>query len=347
MKESVTIKEIARQLHISVSTVSRALQNNPRIGLKTREAVQALAGQLKYSPNAAALNFRSGKSGIIGVVLPEIKENFFSEAINGIETVVLNQKYLVALYQSHDSFEREKQILSALAANRVEGLLISAAKESQSFQHIQDLIDQRIPVVLFDRIPPGIQTHQVGCDVKGGSYEATKWLAAQGFKRIALLNGPQTLVACDDRYEGYITALQEYGLPIENCLIKRVDLTPEDTTKKMTQLLVSNPRPDAVLTFNDYVALDAMRVCRTHGVVINRDISFASFSNLPMNMYLEQPPLVSVEQHPYQIGEKAAEILLRIIKSGAEPAADAYENIVITSQLQVWQERPKPSGPEC
>lgn len=343
MKESVTIKEIARQLRISVSTVSRALQNNPRIGLKTREAVQALAGQLKYSPNAAALNFRSGKSGIIGVVLPEIKENFFSEAINGVETVVLNEKYLVALYQSHDSFEREKQILAALTANRVEGLLISAAKESQSFQHIQNVIDQGIPVVLFDRIPPGLKTHQVGCDVKNGAYQATKWLVTQGFKRIALLNGPQTLVACDDRYEGYITALQENGLPIESGLIKRVDLTQDDTARKMTQLLESTSRPDAVLAFNDYVALDAMRVCRNHGVAINRDISFASFSNLPMNMYLEQPPMVSVEQHPFQIGQSAAEILLRSIKSGSEPLSGDYEQVVINSELQVWQERRKPA----
>lgn len=338
MKESVTIKEIARQLRISVSTVSRALRDHPRIGLRTREAVQALAGELKYSPNAAALNFRSGKSGIIGVVLPEIRENFFSEAINGIESLVLNEKYLVALYQSHDSFEREKQILSALTANRVEGILISTAKESRSFQHVQDVIDQRIPVVLFDRIPPGIKTHQVGCDVKNGAYEATKWLVTQGFRRIALLNGPQTLVACDDRYEGYITALRENGLPIESGLIKRVDLTPADTAKKMTQLLDSSPRPDAVLTFNDYVALDAMRVCRNRGVTINRDISFASFSNLPMNMYLEQPPLISVEQHPYQIGEKAAEILLRIIKSGMETDSDGFENVVIPSKLQVWQD---------
>ncbi|MET7257290.1 LacI family DNA-binding transcriptional regulator [Dyadobacter fermentans] len=337
MKELVTIKEIARQLQVSVSTVSRALRNNPRIGLKTRESVQALAGQLKYSPNAAALNFRSGKSGIIGVVLPEIRENFFSEALNGIEAIALNEKYLVALYQSRDSFEREKQILSALTANRVEGILLSAAKESQSFQHVRDVIAQQIPVVLFDRIPPGVKTHQVGCDVKNGAYQATKWLAAQGSRRIALLNGPPTLVACDDRYEGYITALVENDLPVDSILIKRVDLTPEDTAKKMAQLLALDPRPDAVLAFNDYVALDAMRICRNQGMMVNKDISFASFANLPMNMYLEQPPLVSVEQHPFEIGQKAAEMLIRSIQSGTVPGSDEYERVIIDSHLKVWQ----------
>jgi len=344
MKETITIKEIAKQLKVSVSTVSRALQDNPRISLLTRGAVQALARKLDYSPSATALNLRSGKSGLIGVVLPEIRENFFSEVINGIESVMLSKKYLVAFYQSHDSFDREKQILSALASNRIEGLLLSVAKESKSFQHIQSVIDKRVPVVLLDRIPPQVNTHQVGCDIKKGAYEATKWLARNGFSRIALLNGPSALVASDDRYEGYITALQESELPIEGALIKRVDLSSEDTVEKMNQLLALTARPDAVLTFNDYVALDSMKVCRSRGVSINQDISFVSFANLPLNMYLEQPPLVSVEQHPYQIGQRAAEILIGAIRSSVEARVVNYEQVILDPELIVWKDQKKNSA---
>ncbi|QMW06467.1 LacI family DNA-binding transcriptional regulator [Spirosoma foliorum] len=335
MKDTVTIKGIARQLAISPSTVSRALQDNPRISQKTREAVQKLATRLKYCPNTTARNLQRGKTGVFAVVLPEIRENFFSEVINGVEELVFANQYTVALYQSHDLFEREKQILAVLAANQVEGVLLSVAKESENFQHVQDLIDRGIPVVLFDRIPPKIETHQVGCAIEKGAYEATKWLAVQGFKRIALLNGPHPLVSSEERYRGYIKALLEDNLPIENALVKRVDLTTQDITEKMTQLLTSATPPDAVLAFNDYVALDAIKVCREYGLQINKDISFVSFSNLPLTAYLENPPLASIEQYPYQIGRKAAEILLSVTNQDMDLHGKRFHQIMLQPELVV------------
>lgn len=312
MKEAVTIKAIARQLNLSPSTVSRALQDSPRISLKTREAVRSLAGSLKYFPSTTARNLRRGKTGVFALVLPEIRESFFSEVVNGVEELAFSRQYTVALYQSHDSYEREKQILSILASNQVDGVMLSVAKESEQFGHIQDLIDRGIPVVLFDRIPPNIETHQVGCDIEKGAYEATKWLASRGFRRIALLNGPHPLVASEDRYRGYVKALLAENLPVESALIKRVDLTPEDVGLKITQLLTLTNRPDAVLAFNDYVALDAMQVCRKLGFQINSDIAFVSFANLPLTAYMDHSPIASVEQHPYRIGQKAVEILLSV-----------------------------------
>uniref|UniRef100_UPI003B39FB7D LacI family DNA-binding transcriptional regulator n=1 Tax=Spirosoma sp. TaxID=1899569 RepID=UPI003B39FB7D len=329
MKESVTIKEIARRLAISPSTVSRALQNNPRISQKTREAVQQLAIKLKYLPNTTARNLKRGKAGIFAMVLPEIKENFFSEVVNGVEELAFKHQYTIALYQSHDLYEREKQILNVLAPNQVDGVLLSVAKESAQFQHIQHLIDRGIPLVLFDRIPPKIQAPQVGCNVEKGAYEATKWLARRGCQRIALLNGPLALVASEDRYRGYITALLEEQLPVENALIKRVDLTLEDNREKMRQLLSSVSRPDAVLAFNDYVALDAMQVCRKAGLQINQDISFVSFANLPLTTYLENPPLASIEQHPYQIGLKATEILLSMTNANVAQRDMDFQRVLL------------------
>ncbi len=331
----ITIKEIARQLKISPSTVSRALQDSPRIGRKTRDAVHELAERLRYMPSQTARNLRTGKTGVFAMVLPEIRENFFSEVVNGVEELAFSHHYTVALYQSHDLFDRERQILSMLARNQVDGVMLSVAKESQQFQHVQDLIDRGVPVVLFDRIPPNINTHQVGCDMEKGAYEAIKWLASRGFRRIALLNGPYQLVASEDRYRGYINALMEERLPIENALIKRVDLTPEDTVQKMTQLLTSAAPPDAVLAFNDYVALDAMQVCRKQGLRLNDDISFVSFANLPLTAYMDHSPLASVEQHPYQIGRKAVDILLSAIDSADNQLPDTFQSVILEPELVV------------
>lgn len=312
MKETITIKEIGRRLHISPSTVSRALQNSPRIGAKTRQAVQTLAEELQYFPNATARNLRRGKTGVIAVVLPEIRENFFSEIVNGIEEIAFANHSTVALYQSHDRYEREKRILETLASNYVDGVLLSVATESRQFGHVQRLLDQGLPVVLLDRIPPGIHTHQVECDMEKGAYAATKWLAKRGCKRIALLNGPQTLVASEERYRGYVKALIDEQLPVESCLVKRVDLINTDIAEKMKQLLTT-ARPDAVLAFNDYVALDAMLFCRNQTESVYQAMPFVSFANLPLTSYLENPPLASVEQHPYKMGLTAAEILLNIV----------------------------------
>lgn len=327
MTQAVTIKEIGRQLGISPSTVSRALQNHPRIGDKTRQAVQALAQKLQYAPSLTARNLRRGRTGVIAVVLPEIRENFFSEVVNGIEEVAFTHESTVALYQSHDRYDREQQILETLAANQVDGVLLSVANQSPQFGHVQRLLDRGIPVVLLDRIPPGIRTHQVECDMERGAYDATQWLANRGYQRIALLNGPQPLVASEERYRGYIKALLAAQLPVENSLVKRVDLSTTDVTEKMHQLLAT-ARPDAVLAFNDYVALDAMRACRHQP-----SIAFVSFANLPLTSYLEHPPLASVEQYPYRMGYTAADILLGVIKGNVE--ADNFQKIVFTPELVV------------
>lgn len=328
---NVSIKEIARRLKISPSTVSRALQNHPRIGLRTKERVQELAEQLNYIPSATARNLRSGKTFMLGVVLPEIRENFFSNAINGIEELAFENGYTVALYQSHDRYDRERQVLEVLSHQLVDGVILSVAKESRQFDHVEKLLRHRIPLVLFDRIPPGIETHQVSCDIESGAYEATRLLIQKGFRKIALLNGPDSLVACEERYQGYRRALIEGGLPEVPGLIQQVDLTTEDTRRKMEGLLSLDQLPDSVLTFNDYVALDAMGICRSRGLRINQDISFVSFSNLPMNAYLEHPPLASVEQHPYRMGYSAAEILLRAIGNREEAA----QKLVLQPELMV------------
>ncbi len=308
---SVSIKEIARRLKISPSTVSRALQNHPRIGLRTRERVQELAEELNYIPSTTARNLRSGKTFMLGVVVPEIQENFFSKAINGIEELAFQRGYTVALYQSHDQYEREKKVLEVLSHQLVDGIILSVAKESQQFDHVQKLIHHQIPLVLFDRIPPSIDTHQVSCDMEAGAYQATSFLIKKGFKRIALLNGPPSLVASQERYQGYLRALQEAAISPEENFIQTTDLSSDQTRQKMDTLLES--RPDSVLTFNDYVALDAMGICRSKGLQLNKDISFVSFANLPLNAYLEHPPLASLEQHPYQMGYQATQILLDTI----------------------------------
>ncbi|MFT4033363.1 MAG: LacI family DNA-binding transcriptional regulator [Siphonobacter sp.] len=326
---NISIKEIARRLKISPSTVSRALQNHPRIGLRTRERVQELAEELNYIPSATARNLRSGKTFMLAVVLPEIQEYFFSNAVNGIEELAFEKGYTVALYQSHDQYDREKQVLKVLSRHVVDGVILSVAKESHQFDHVEKFLKHQIPLVLFDRIPPGIDTHHVSCDIETGAYEATRLLLEKGFRRIALLNGPSSLVASEERYRGYERALAEVHLHIDNDLIQQTDLSTEQNRSQMSALLTLSQTPDSVLAFNDYVALDAMAICRLKGLRINQDISFVSFANLPINTYLEYPPLASVEQHPYQMGYTAAQILLRSITEKSTPT----ERVILQPEL--------------
>jgi DNA-binding LacI/PurR family transcriptional regulator len=331
--EQPTIKEIARRLGIAPSTVSRALHDHPRIGLRTRERVQEMARALRYVPSATAQNLRQGRTSIIGVVLPEIRENFFSTAITGIEDLAFTQGYTVALYQSHDRADREQHLLRALTNHRVDGVILSVAKETETFEHVEALLHHRIPLVLFDRIPPGIETHRVSCDIERGAYAATRLLLQRGFRRLALLNGPPALDASAERDRGYHRALAEAGLPYDPAYVRAVDLTAEDSRAQMRSLLALPAPPDAVVAFNDYVALDAMQVARAQGYRLNEELAFVSFANLPQNAYLEHPPLASVEQHPYQLGYASAQILLDVL-AGAEPPA-TFRRVVMEPELVV------------
>lgn len=308
-----TIKEIARRLNVSVSTVSRALHNHPSIGLRTKMRVQDLARQLNYEPNQTAILFKKGKTFTIGVILPRFSEEFFSSAISGIEDFAIANNYKVLVGQSYDDMEREKQIVEAMKNSRVDGLIASVAKNTTSFDHFKNLANYNIPTVFFDRIPAIEAVNSVSCNLHAGTVAGVNLLAGKAHKRIALLNGPSALQASSQRKAFYLEGLKKNKLEIDPALIVETDLTRESTWTATRQLLSLAEPPTAIVAFNDYVALESMNYLRSLKKKYHKSIQFVSFAHLPICNYLDNPPIASVEQLPYEQGYKAMELLYKIM----------------------------------
>lgn len=333
-QKPTTIKEIASRLNVSVSTVSRALHNHSSIGLRTKLQVQKLAEELNYEPNQAAISFKQGKTMILGVILPNLGEEYFSMAINGVEDVATKNKYTVLIGQSHDDVEREQQITEAMRRQRVDGLIVSLSKTTKTFEHFEQLKKYKIPVVFFDRVPDSPDAYTVSCNLENSSVELVDWLVSKGHKQIAFIKGPDTLIHSRQRLNGYYAGLKKHKLKADSSFVVTTDLSKTKTKDAMHKLLALKNRPTAVIAFNDYVALEATRYTRNQGLKINKDISFVSYANLPITSYLDEPPLASVEQFPYQQAEKATGILLQLIKAKGDDA-DIPHRVVLESKVVV------------
>jgi len=331
----VTLKEIAKTLRVSISTVSRALHDHPSIGLATQLKIQKLAKELNYEPNQTAIFFQKGRTYTIGVILPELSEAFFSAAISAIEEIAYKRNYTVLLAQSHDDAEKEKQLVEKMKDHRVDGLLVSVAKTSASFEHFDRLKKYNIPVVFFDRIPPVKNIHYVACNMKTGSIEAVNYLLKKGHRSIGMINGPGTLAASAERRDGYVKAMQKYRLKFDPSLVISCDLTESGTHAALNALLASKRHPTAIVTFNDYVYLYAVSYIQQQNIDPEKKLKFVSYANLPIINYMNYAPVASVEQFPYLQGQKAAEILMDLLvqKENSPDEVQAYYKVIIESQL--------------
>ena len=338
-QKPATIKEIAKQLKVSVSTVSRALHDHPSIGLRTKMQVQKLAQELNYEPNQAAISFKQGKTNTIGLILPNLGEEFFSIAINGIEDAAIRNSYTVLIGQSRDDMQREIQIADTMRKHRVDGLLVSLAKNTTSFDHFDQLSKYNIPVVFFDRVPDDAAAYTVSCDLKNSSELLVDWLVQQGHTAIGFIKGPDTMPSTLERMQGYFAGLKKNGLPVIEAFVVATDLDRENTKAAVKKLLKLKNRPTALIAFNDYVALDAMKFIRSEGLEINKDISIVSYANLPVTSYLDSPPVASIEQFPYQQAEKAATLLLELIGRKEDMPATIEKKIVLKPELVTHPEQ--------
>jgi len=312
----VTIKDIARILGISPSTVSRALKDHPDINTDTKKAVNELASKLKYQPNAVALSLKNSRSNTIGIMIPEIVHYFFSSVISGIEDVASQKGYTVIICQSNEKFAREVSNAKALLSHRVDGILISISKETNSFDHFVNLQEGGIPLVFFDRIAPGINADQIINDDIDASYNATRHLIENGCKRIAHFAGPQGLIIGRNRLQGYLNALAEAGLPIDKRLIIEAD-TFEKARNTVGQMLDTGNVPDGIFAVNDMTAIGAMQTIQKRGYKIPDQISIVGFSDGYLSG-ITDPHLSSVDQHGYEMGTTAAEMLFHRILSDEE-----------------------------
>lgn len=313
-----TIKQIARQLNVSVSTVSRALADHPRIGMGTKERVQQLAKELGYEPNTQAISFKQKKTFIIGVVLPDIKEDFFSQAISGIEAAAVLHHYTILFGQSYDDLEIEKRVLGVMRKQRVDGLIISLSKETNKYNHLEAYEKYGIPIVCFDRVPTIKNIHKVYCNIYEGTIEMVSWFFNKGYQRIALINGPDTVAASAERLKGYIEGVTKRKLKVDMRLVENTDLSKESTIAAMKKLLALKSPPQVIISFNDYVHMDAVQYAKQIKIKVNKDIIFASYANLPITEYTFYPPVISLEQFPFRQGERAMEIMMKVLYDKAE-----------------------------
>jgi len=329
-KTDPTIHDIARELNISASTVSRALQNNPRISLKTREKIIALANSVGYRPNTLASNLRNKRSNTIGIVVPLINRYFFSAVISGVEEVAFKAGYTVVISQSNDLANKEISIVHSMLANRVDGLIISIAMQPTNYEHLKTFRKKNIPLVLFDRTIAEIDTNKIVVDDFMGGFRVTQHLIEQGFKRIGHMAGPQNLQTYIDRKNGYVEALLKNGISYDASLVITNSLRSEDGIDAVQQLMNLPIPPDAIFCGNDTTALSSMIYLRDRGIRIPEDFGIVGFSNEPFSKVVS-PSISTIAQPGFLMGQKAAELILNQI----EHKEKSFKTLVLPTELIV------------
>jgi DNA-binding LacI/PurR family transcriptional regulator len=322
-----TIIDIAKQLNISPSTVSRALHNHPAINIKTREAVIALAKKLNYQPNILALNLLKRRTNTIGIIVPEITSYFFSSVIGGVQDLLTAQGMNMIIGQSNESLDEEKALVDKFTSIRVDGFLVSPSRETKEFGHLQVLKDSNIPLVIFDRDCEGLEVDKVFVDEYNGAFQAVEHLINTGCKRIAHIAGSSTLSTARHRLAAYKDVLTKHQLPVlEEYIVESNGFTPEagiDPTKQLLSL--PNP-PDAIFTVNDGVAVGAMYVIKEAGISIPDQISVIGFDDEPYSCYFK-PSLSTVWQPTYELGMLSARILMKRVNAENEVFTPKVEKL--------------------
>jgi len=327
----VTIKDIAKTLGISASTVSRALKDHPDISPKTKQMVQAFAEKVNYRPNALALNLRRSKTNTIGIILPEIVHHFFSSVLSGIDKVAYSAGYNVMICQSNEDFKREVSDAQALLDNRVDGILMSLSKTTYELDHIRNIIDQGIPVVFFDRAPEEIKADKVLIDDFVGAKIATHHLMSIGCKKILHLAGPQHLAIGQRRKDGYKEALNENGIELNPNYVIKCD-TRDDVFANAGKILQMANEIDGIFAVNDSTAIAVMQVLMKNDIKVPDHIAVIGFGDGP-NATIAYPPLSTVEQKGSEMGKEAIQLLINQIEN--EESEHTPQTKILTPVLRI------------
>lgn len=332
-KHRVTIKELAAELKISTSTVSRALADKWDVNPETRKAVLELAERWNYRPNPISLSLKQQQTMTIGVVIPEFMTAFFPEVIIGIQNTLEAEGYTILISQSDESYNKELNNIKNLESRLVDGLIISLTKETVNTDYLQKLLDRNIPLVLFNRVCDNIDTPKVIIDDYKWAFEAVEHLINQGYKRIIHLTGPENLELSQQRKKGYIDALTKHNISIDPDLIIPCGVMMEKGVIAAHRILEMEQMPDAIFAINDPVAIGAMKTLQKNGIRIPEDIGVVGFSESKMAMIVE-PNLTSVEQPTFEMGKIAAELLLEQLKNKKDEAV-LNKCITLNAKLNV------------
>lgn len=307
-KAQITIKDIAKALGVSPSTVSRALKDNPDISQDTRDAVHKYAKEHNYKPNALALNLRTSRSNTIGVIIPQFVHHFFSCVLSGIEEKAAKAGYNILVAQSNEEFEREVKIVHSFLAARVCGVITSLAKDTVQYDHYQELLDNNIPIVFYDRICTGISTERVVVDDYAGSFAAVEYMIQTGCKRIFFYSSPPHMEISKNRRNGYLDAMKKYKMKLDDSMIKYCD-TREQAIAITPDLLEERNRPDGFFAINDETASGILYACKQAGLKVPEEVSICGFTDGAIAQNTD-PKLTTVEQHGEEIGESAISLLI-------------------------------------
>jgi DNA-binding LacI/PurR family transcriptional regulator len=312
--KQITIKDLANELNLHFTTVARALRGHPDVSRETRKKVLALAKKSDYYPNYYARGLLKDDSKTIGVIVPEIKHDFFSSIISGIEDFSSEKGFTIMVCQSNESIDREMQNVNTLISKKVDGILISIAQDTEGCDHFRPINKRAIPLVFFDRVPESLAATKVVVDDFMGAFEAVSHLAGKGYENIAHIAGPKNLSISFERFRGYKEALRQYGLNFREDMIVFGGLWEDDGKKGIQHLLKKNKIIDAIFAVNDPVAIGAYQEVKRLGMHIPGDIALVGFSNNPITALID-PALTTVEQPSYEMGRRAAELLFYKIES--------------------------------
>jgi LacI family transcriptional regulator len=317
MFESYTIKDIAKALGLSTSTVSRALNGSYEIGAETKKLVLEYAEKVNYRPNPIALSLKEQKSHSIGVVVCEVANDYFSQAINGIESIAYNRGYHVIITQTHESFDRESTNVKHLLSRHVDGLLVSLSAETADTSQYKYLHEKGFPIVFFDRVAADVDTHKIIANNFKGSFDATELLINAGFNKIAHLTNSNNLLISRERFDGFKAALDKHNLDFKPGYLKHCDhggMIQDEVEFAVKELLNMDERPDAIFIASDRLTISCMHILKKLGLKIPHDIGIAGFTNSDV-AELFDPPLTVVRQPAFQIGQMATEMLIKTIES--------------------------------
>ncbi|WP_333808944.1 LacI family DNA-binding transcriptional regulator [Flavobacterium sp.] len=332
MRRKVTLKQIAKELDVSISTVSKSLRDSPEISEDTRLKVQAFAKLYNYKPNNIALSLKNKKTKTIGIIIPEIVHHFFATVISGIEQVANECGYNVIVCLSDESFDKEVINMEMLANGSTDGFIMSLSKETQQkkdFHHLQEVINQGMPVVLFDRISNDILCDKVIIDDQLAAYEATNFLISKGLKKIALLTTVDYVSVGKLRTDGYLNVLHDHGIEVDESLIIRIEDT-EHCDEKINELL-ENQTIDAILAVNELFAVTAIKLAMSKGIKIPDDLSVVAFTDGIISKY-STPTITTISQNGIKMGRKAAEMLIKRLELEDEED-EHYKTEIIETNL--------------
>ncbi|CAA9198562.1 LacI family DNA-binding transcriptional regulator [Flavobacterium bizetiae] len=331
MKRKITLKQIAKELDVSISTVSKSLRNSLEIGEETRLKVQAFAKFYNYKPNNIALSLKNRKTKSIGIIIPEIVHYFFSTVINGIEQVANENGYSVVICLSDDSFDKEVLNMEMLANGSIDGFIMSLSKETQykgDFHHITEVINQGMPVVMFDRVTNDILCDKVIIDDKAAAYEAVQSLIDNGRKKIALVTTVDYVSVGKLRTDGYEKALLDNGLPFNEDLIIKIE--DVDTCEITISQLLHDRAFDAVFAVNELFAVTIIKTANKMGLKVPEDLAVIAFTDGIISKY-STPSITTVSQSGEKMGNKAAKMLIERLE--AEHDDDDEENENYTTEV--------------